>query len=123
MVEVCNEFGSVRLFIYLIVRSFPTHNLKICSLVFLSFCMKLGIHKFKKMVMTNLKKKKNQLGQEGTENPKNGAKSRFLESWQKSNPIIYTFLFKYQTINGLLTYCKNHMSGKNLVLDLCLKNI
>ena len=58
MVEVCNEFGSVRLFIYLIVRSFPTHNLKICSLVFLSFCMKLGIHKFKKMVMTNLKKKK-----------------------------------------------------------------
>lgn len=80
MVEVCNEFGSVRLFIYLIVRSFPTHNLKICSLVFLSFCMKLGIHKFKKMVMTNLKKKKNQLGQEGTENPKNGAKSRFLES-------------------------------------------
>ena len=79
MVEVCNEFGSVRLFIYLIVRSFPTHNLKICSLVFLSFCMKLGIHKFKKMVMTNLKKKL-QLGQEGTENPKNGAKSRFLES-------------------------------------------
>lgn len=93
MVEVCNEFGSVRLFIYLIVRSFPTHNLKMCSLVFLSFCMKLDIHKFKKMVMTNFwkkKKKRLQLGQEGTENPKNGAKLRFLESWQKSNPIIYT---------------------------------
>ena len=87
MVEVCNEFGSVRLFIYLIVRSFPTHNLKMCSLVFLSFCMKLDIHKFKKMMMTNFlkkkkkkKKKRLQLGQEGTENPKNGAKSRFLES-------------------------------------------
>ena len=58
MVEVCNEFGSVRLFIYLIVRSFPTHNLKICSFVFLIFCMNFGIHKFKKMAMTNLKKKK-----------------------------------------------------------------
>ena len=43
--------------------------------------------------------------------------------WSLDKNLIRSYILKYQTINGLLTYCKNLMSGKNLVLDLCLKNI
>ena len=41
-------------------------------------------------------------------------KIRFLRFWQKNNQFICTILLKYESANGLLTFCKNYMSGKNL---------
>ena len=33
------------------------------------------------------------------------------------------FLPEYESANGLLTFCKNCMSGKNLVLEIWSKNL
>ena len=33
------------------------------------------------------------------------------------------FLLHYEIVNGLLTFCKNNMFGKNLVLELWSKNL
>ena len=36
--------------------------------------------------------------------------------WPRSNPFICTFLLQYEVNIGLLTFCQNHMFGKNLFL-------
>ena len=37
---------------------------------------------------------------------------------EKPNPFIRTFLLEYERMVGFLTFCKNHMSWKNVALDL-----
>ena len=36
---------------------------------------------------------------------------------------IYTFLLQYEISNGLLTFCKNNMFWKNVLLELWSKNL
>ena len=36
---------------------------------------------------------------------------------------IYAFLLQYESVNGILTFSKNKMFGKNLVLQLWSKNL
>ena len=36
---------------------------------------------------------------------------------------MYAFLLQHESFNGLLTFCKNNMFGKNLVLELWAKNL
>ena len=36
---------------------------------------------------------------------------------------MYVFLLPHDRVNGLLTFCKNNMFGKTLVLDLWFKNL
>ena len=36
---------------------------------------------------------------------------------EKPNPFIRTFLLEYERMVGFLTFCKNHMSWKNVALD------
>lgn len=50
-------------------------------------------------------------------------KIRLLGVWKKSNPFIGTFLLKYESAYILLTFCKNFMSGENLILKLCSKRL
>ena len=35
---------------------------------------------------------------------------------------MYAFLLQYESVNGLLTFYKNNMFGKNLILELWSKN-
>ena len=45
--------------------------------------------------------------------------------WQKSNPFrcaFFSFLVQYKSSNGLLTFYKNSMFRKNLLLELLAKN-
>ena len=48
---------------------------------------------------------------------------RFLWFSQKSNSIICTFLLEYKSTNGFVTFWKDLMHGKKLVLQLWCKNL
>ena len=63
-------------------------------------------------------------GQESPKSPKNGPKMFFLGGFYK-HFIRYCvlFLLEYKITNGLLTFYKNHTSGKNQILELCSKNL
>ena len=59
------------------------------------------------------------MGSKGTRSPH---KMRFLGFQQNFiNSDIYAFLLQHGSVNGLLTFCKNKMFGKNLVLELWSK--
>ena len=36
---------------------------------------------------------------------------------------VFTFLLQYERVIGILTFCKNKIFGKNLVLELWSKNL
>ena len=52
---------------------------------------------------------------EGSKSPKN----EVFRAVKKSYPLgyIYAFLLQYESVNGILTFSKNEMFGKNLVLQ------
>ena len=52
----------------------------------------------------------------------NDPKIRFLGFLQKSNPFRCGFVLRYENANCILTFCKNLLFGKNLVLELWSKN-
>ena len=58
---------------------------------------------------------------EGSKNPKN----EVFRVVKKYYPLgyIYAFLLQYETVNGILTFSKNKMFGKNLVLQLWSRNL
>ena len=58
---------------------------------------------------------------EGSKSPKN----EVFRAVKKSYPLgyIYAFLLQYESVNGILTFCKNKIFGKNLVLELWSKNL
>ena len=58
---------------------------------------------------------------EGSKGPKNEV-SRAVK---KSYPFgyIYTFVLQYESVNSILTFSKNKMFSKNLVLQLWSKNL
>ena len=62
------------------------------------------------------------MGLEGSKSPKYDPKLMFLGFWQKSYPFRYYFLLQHEITNGLSTFCKSNMFGKNIVLDLWSKN-
>ena len=63
-------------------------------------------------------RKKVPSGQEGPKNPKNSRKLSCLGLWQDYIYSHVLFLHGYESANGFLTSCKNHMSGKNLAWKL-----
>lgn len=58
------------------------------------------------------------MGQEGLKSPIDGSKVTFLNSDRYLNHLCILILFEYRNSKGILIFCKNHMSGKTLVLEL-----
>ena len=112
--EVSYEFGSVRSS----VCQLANHGLRIDSSVLYHFLLKIRQSQNKKVMQLYFFLKKSPIGLGG---PKYSPKMRFSEFWQEFNPAI--FLLEYQSTYHLLTFCKKHMCGKNLVLDLWPKNL
>ena len=63
------------------------------------------------------------MGSEGSKSPQNGSKMRVLAFWKKYDIFRHAFLFHYESANGLLTFCKDKMFGKNPILELWSKNL
>ena len=76
-------------------------------------------HNVKKVWSQLFKKTSDRLGLEDLKSPK----VRFLGFWQKSYPFRYAFLIQHESVNVVLTFCKNNMFAKNLVFDLWSKNL
>ena len=57
-------------------------------------------------------------GQKDPKSAWNGPKIRFLGFLEKFDSFICTFSLECESFNGFLTFCKNHITGKNLVLEL-----
>ena len=57
---------------------------------------------------------------EGSKNPQNEV-FRVVKKYPLG--YIYAFLLQYESVNGILTFSKNKMFGKNLVLQLWSKNL
>ena len=55
--------------------------------------------------------------QQGPKIPEKGSETRFLNFFPKYNPCV-PFLLEYEGTNGRHTFSKNHISGKNFVLEL-----
>ena len=90
---------------------FETQDFRIGSTFFFHiFCMKLDSQKERKLMKHNFWKNV-PWGHEGPEKPKN----EVYGVWQTHNLLMF-FKLEYKGTNGLLTFCKNHVFGKNLVL-------
>ena len=62
--------------------------------------------------------------QEVPQSPRNGSKISFWGVFDQNLVHLYVFfLLEYENANGFVTFCKNHVSKKNLVLDLWSKNL
>ena len=70
-----------------------------------------------------MKKISNGLGLKGSKSPQNGPKIRFFGFSQKCYRLRYSFLLQQESVNDLLTFCKNNVFGKNFVLELWSKNV
>ena len=112
LILLCLSFDS---FVHPLVKQ----DLRIGSSAFSDFCMKLDSQ------IRKIKNKKIDEAQFLKKNPRqvkraqNVPKTRFLMFWQKYKPYVLGYiLLEYASTNGLLTFCKNHMFGKNLVLGL-----
>ena len=67
--------------------------------------------------------KKVMTGQEGQKSSKNCPKMSFSGFLTKIKFIDIYLLIEYERTNGPLTFCKNYVLGKNLVLELPSKNL
>ena len=92
------------------------------SFFLIFFCMKLGIHKVKKVTIQFFEKKSWRVRRtlKVQKQPRNGVLELLIK--MQSNHVS-TFLIEYQSTNALLTFCRNSMRGKNLVLELGPKNL
>ena len=105
---------NLALFFCPVVRP-PFRNLRSQSWLvsfFWFFCIKLDSHKVRKATKPNFWK--NVLtGRDGSKSRQNGLKMRFLEFWQKSNPIICPFLREYESnYDGPTSLQKSHVWKK-----------
>ena len=92
------------------------------SFFLIFFCMKLGIHKVKKVTIQFFEKKSWRVRRtlKVQKQPRNGVLELLIK--MQSNHVS-TFLIEYQSTNALLTFCRNSMRGKNVVLELEPKNL
>lgn len=128
LAKVSHEFDPVcpltRSSTHLFVCLFATQDLRIDLSVFflIFFCMKLGIHKVKKVTIQFFEKKSWRVRRtlKVQKQPRNGVLELLIK--MQSNHVS-TFLIEYQSTNALLTFCRNSMRGKNLVLELGPKNL
>ena len=107
--DVCCRFGSVCPSVHLFVRLFATRNLRIGSPFFSVFsCINLDIHRVRKVTKLDFRKKILVSQQ--------GAKSLGKDFWGFDKNVIHLYVLFYLN-NGLLVFCTNQMSGKNLILE------
>ena len=105
--EVSYKFGSVR----------PFFHPFVCSYWFFA-CMKLGSHKVREVTDSNFE---GQLSREPKKVSKMVQKWGF---WIFDKSLIHSnvlFLLQCESNNGLLGFCKKHISGKKLFLELWSK--
>ena len=79
-------------------------------------------HELRKLMWPGFWKKK-KWARRAQKVPKSPPKSGFLGFRQKHYPFGYAFLLQYEVANGLLTFCKSKMFGKNLGLGLWSENL
>lgn len=86
-----------------------------------NFCMKLYRHKVRKVWKSKFWSPQRSGGTKKF--PKLAKKWDFLVFDKNLINSYVSFLLQYEIINGHLTFCKNWMSGKNLVLEFWSKNL
>ena len=104
--------SALWIWLCLSVRPFATENLRIGLSVFLIFCIKLQRHKIKKVRDPNFEKKFLRVRRVQTV-----PKMKFLGFRKKLTHSYEFFLLHYESTNFLLTFCKNHIIARNLVLS------
>lgn len=109
--EASYEFGSILPSGCTSAFSQPKISELACQF-FLIFCIKSDSHKVREVTKPNFWK--NVLtGRDGSKSRQNGLKMRFLEFWQKSNPIICPFLREYESnYHGPTSLQKSHVWKK-----------
>ena len=86
------------------------------------FPHKVSYHKVRKVWSQFFKKTSDRLGLEKKAYLKK-PQSKDFRVLEKSYPFRYDFLTQHKSANVFLTFCKNNMFAKNLILDLWSKNL